>query len=62
MLGNGGEAIGHKETSKAVNAPVIKGIGDCMLYLVDRYGSTGSIYDADYRPFRAPNRTRPASA
>jgi 4-hydroxyphenylpyruvate dioxygenase len=48
VLGNGGEAIGHKEASKAVNAPVIKGIGDCMLYLVDRYGSAGSIYDADY--------------
>jgi 4-hydroxyphenylpyruvate dioxygenase len=49
VLGNGGEAIGHKEASKAVNAPVIKGIGDCMLYLVDRYGSAGSIYDADYK-------------
>ncbi|OWY84295.1 4-hydroxyphenylpyruvate dioxygenase family protein, partial [Raoultella ornithinolytica] len=31
-------------------APVIKGIGDCMLYLVDRYGSAGSIYDGDYEP------------
>ncbi len=48
VLGNGGEAIGHKESSKAVNAPVVKGIGDCMLYLVDRYGSAGSIYDGDY--------------
>ena len=48
VLGNGGEAIAHKEASKAVDAPVVKGIGDCMLYLVDRYGSAGSIYDADY--------------
>ena len=31
-----------------MDAPVVKGIGDCMLYLVDRYGSAGSIYDADY--------------
>ncbi len=50
VLGNGGEAIGPAEASKAVNAPVVKGIGDCMLYLVDRYGSAGSIYDGDYAP------------
>ena len=48
VLGNGGEAIAHKEASKAVDAPVVKGIGDCMLYLVDRYGDAGSMYDADY--------------
>ena len=48
VLDNGGEQVGHKEASKAVNAAVIKGIGDCMLYLVDRYGNLGSIYDADY--------------
>lgn len=50
VIGNGGEAISHQEASKAVNAPVVKGIGDCMLYLIDRYGSVGSIYDADYAP------------
>ncbi|MGH8042141.1 MAG: 4-hydroxyphenylpyruvate dioxygenase [Rudaea sp.] len=47
-LKNGGEAITEKESSKAVAAPVIKGIGDCMLYLVDRYGAKGNSYDADY--------------
>ncbi|KFN42631.1 4-hydroxyphenylpyruvate dioxygenase [Arenimonas oryziterrae] len=50
VVGNGGEAIDHKEASKVVNAPVVKGIGDCMLYLVDRYGDAGSIFDADYAP------------
>jgi 4-hydroxyphenylpyruvate dioxygenase len=50
VLGNGGEAIGPREASKAVDAPVVKGIGDCMLYLVDRYGATGSVYDGDYQP------------
>ena len=50
VLGNGGEAIEGKEASKAVNAPVVKGIGDCMLYLIDRYGSNGSIYDGDFAP------------
>jgi 4-hydroxyphenylpyruvate dioxygenase len=47
-LKNGGEPIDHKESSKAVAAPVIKGIGDCMLYLIDRYGTKGSVYDADF--------------
>lgn len=50
VLGNGGEAVEYKPDSKAVNAPVVKGIGDCMLYLADRYGSAGSMYDADYAP------------
>jgi len=48
VLGNGGQAIDHKADSRAVDAPVVKGIGDCMLYLVDRYGDAGSIYAADY--------------
>ncbi len=46
-LGNGAEAIAHKESSKAVDAPTITGIGGCMLYLVDRYGDKGSLFD-DY--------------
>ncbi len=50
VLGNGGEPVDHKEATKAVNAPVVKGIGDCMLYLVDQYGDKGSIYDGDYAP------------
>ena len=49
VLGNGGEAIAHKADTKAVDAPVVKGIGDCMLYLVDRYGDKGSMYE-DFLP------------
>ncbi|MEJ7746629.1 MAG: 4-hydroxyphenylpyruvate dioxygenase [Luteimonas sp.] len=45
VLGNGGEMITDKADSKAVDAPVVKGIGDCMLYLIDRYGDSGSMYD-----------------
>ena len=45
VLGNGGEAITDKADSKAVDAPVVKGIGDCMLYLVDRYGDSGTMYE-----------------
>ena len=50
VIGNGGEAIDHKPETRAVSAPVVKGIGDCMLYLVDRYGGAESIYDGDYLP------------
>ncbi len=60
-LGNGAEAIAFKADSKAVSAPVIKGIGDCMLYLVDRYGAAGSIYDGDYEPIAGAD-LRSASA
>ncbi len=48
VLSNGAEVATGKADSKAVSAPVIKGIGDCMLYLVDRYGSAGNIYGTDY--------------
>ncbi|CAN5285912.1 4-hydroxyphenylpyruvate dioxygenase [soil metagenome] len=50
VLGNGGEKVTQKEASKAVDVPVVKGIGDCMLYLVDRYVDAGSVFDADYLP------------
>ena len=50
VLAHGGEVSAHKADTKAVNVPVVKGIGDCMLYLVDRYGSTASVYDGDYAP------------
>jgi 4-hydroxyphenylpyruvate dioxygenase len=38
VLGNGGAAIDHKPGSKAIDAPVVKGIGDCMLYLAPAGG------------------------
>jgi 4-hydroxyphenylpyruvate dioxygenase len=30
--------------------PAIKGVGDSLIYLVDRYGPRGSIYDVDFVP------------
>lgn len=45
VLGNGGEAIDYKAASKAIDVPVVKGIGDCMLYLVP---SEGDAYGADF--------------
>ena len=47
-LKNGATPIPHKELSKAVAAPVIEGIGGCMLYIVDRYDEKGTIHDPDY--------------
>ena len=35
VLANGGEEIDYKPETGAVDTPKIKGIGDCMLYLVD---------------------------
>ena len=52
VLANGAEEITHKSATKAVDVPVIKGIGGCMLYLVDRYGDKGDLYaqEFDYLP------------
>jgi 4-hydroxyphenylpyruvate dioxygenase len=47
-LKNGAAPITHKELTKAVAAPVIEGIGGCMLYIVDRYDDKGTIHDPDY--------------
>ena len=47
-LKNGAQPITNKETSKAVAAPVIEGIGGCMLYIVDRYDDKGTIHDPDW--------------
>jgi 4-hydroxyphenylpyruvate dioxygenase len=33
-----------------LNIPAIKGIGDSLIYLVDRYGEKGTIYDVDFEP------------
>ena len=55
VLGNGGEAVTDKVDSRAVDAPVVKGIGDCMLYLVDKYGSNGSIYE-DFLPVQGADQ------
>lgn len=45
VIANGGERIEHKPASRAVQVPVVKGIGDCMLYLVP---SEGDAYASDY--------------
>ncbi|PKM07536.1 MAG: 4-hydroxyphenylpyruvate dioxygenase [Gammaproteobacteria bacterium HGW-Gammaproteobacteria-4] len=48
VLARGGERI-EGEASKAVQRPVVAGIGGAMLYLVDNYGDGGDVY-ANYAP------------
>ncbi|NLC61688.1 MAG: 4-hydroxyphenylpyruvate dioxygenase, partial [Gammaproteobacteria bacterium] len=47
VLANGGEKADFKTETGAVDFPAIKGIGDCMLYLID--DSSTDVY-ADYAP------------
>ena len=61
-LANGAKEISHKADTRAVEAPVIKGIGDCMLYLVDRYGDAGTVFDDYDGCFRKASAIRRDSA
>jgi 4-hydroxyphenylpyruvate dioxygenase len=47
VLANGGESVAHKVASRAIDVPVVKGIGDCMLYLVP---SGEDVYADDFAP------------
>jgi 4-hydroxyphenylpyruvate dioxygenase len=47
VLSRGAQAIDHKAGTGAIEAPVIKGIGDCMLYLVT---DGADPYAADFEP------------
>ncbi|HEX4077537.1 MAG TPA: 4-hydroxyphenylpyruvate dioxygenase [Rhizomicrobium sp.] len=40
-----------------LNIPAIKGIGDSLIYLVDRYGSKGTIYDVDFEWLEGTERS-----
>jgi 4-hydroxyphenylpyruvate dioxygenase len=44
-----------------LNIPAIEGIGGSLIYLVDRYGPQGSIYDIDFRPVEGAEQ-KPAGA
>ncbi|MFM9845383.1 MAG: 4-hydroxyphenylpyruvate dioxygenase [Dongiaceae bacterium] len=44
-----------------LNIPAIEGIGGSLIYLVDRYGPQGSIYDIDFRPAAGVDQ-KPAGA
>ncbi len=44
----GAWGVENKVGPMELNIPAIKGIGDSLIYLVDRYGDKGSIYDVDF--------------
>lgn len=46
----GAEIVESKANPGELHIPAIRGIGGSYLYLVDRYGSKGSIYDIDFTP------------
>jgi len=46
----GAWAVASNVGPMELNIPAIKGIGDSLIYLVDRYGDKGSIYDVDFVP------------
>ncbi len=48
VLANGAEATTHRAETRAVNAPTIKGIGDCMLYLVTDEGGHSNLYEREF--------------
>ena len=53
VLANGGEKMDHRVDTAAVDTPVIKGIGDCMLYLVD--DGRKDLY-ADFLPLQGADQ------
>jgi len=44
----GAEPADPEQGSRSLEVPAIKGIGGSLLYLVDRYGAKGSVYDDDF--------------
>ncbi|MFW0777644.1 MAG: 4-hydroxyphenylpyruvate dioxygenase [Rickettsiales bacterium] len=46
----GAEVVDAQVGPGELHIPAIKGIGESYLYLVDKYGDKGSIYDTDFEP------------
>ncbi len=49
-VAKGAWGIDAKVGPMELNIPAIKGVGDSLVYLVDRYGDQGTIYDVDFVP------------
>lgn len=48
VVAQGGEQVDVPTSPMELKLAAIKGIGGALIYLVDRYGETGSIYDVDF--------------
>ena len=56
---NGAWGVEGKVGPMELNIPAIKGIGDSLIYLVDRYGDRGTIYDVDFMPIEGVDPNPP---
>ncbi len=48
VLAKGAELVDLPTNPMELKLPAIKGIGGALVYLIDRYGDKGSIYDIDF--------------
>ena len=55
-LAQGAVAFDTRPGFMELRLPAVYGIGNSVLYLVDRYGDAGSIYDVDFRWFDGVER------
>ncbi|MEX2628391.1 MAG: 4-hydroxyphenylpyruvate dioxygenase [Tistlia sp.] len=46
----GAKPVENRVGPMELNIPALEGIGGSLIYLVDRYGPKGSIYDVDFEP------------
>ncbi|MGH7116056.1 MAG: 4-hydroxyphenylpyruvate dioxygenase [Stellaceae bacterium] len=46
----GARPVAGRIGAMELNIPAIEGIGGSLIYLVDRYGARGTIYDVDFMP------------
>src|SRR6201997_2682192 len=53
-LALGARAVPGKTGPMELNIPAIEGIGGSLIYLVDRYGPRGTIYDVDFIAVEGP--------
>jgi len=56
----GARAVSGKTGPMELNIPAIEGIGGSLIYLVDRYGARGTIYDVDFIGLEEPLDPLPA--
>jgi 4-hydroxyphenylpyruvate dioxygenase len=53
----GAKPVSGKVGPMELNIPAIEGIGGSVIYLVDRYGPAGSIYDIDFKKLPGAEQT-----
>jgi 4-hydroxyphenylpyruvate dioxygenase len=57
----GAKPVAGRVGPMELNIPAIEGIGGSLIYLVDRFGAQGSIYDIDFRPLPGAKRRNPGA-